>query len=34
MPLQIKENERIIENKDKNIVFIKNLEKLSCLYIE
>jgi len=33
MPLQIKENERIIENKDKNIVFIKNLEKLSCLYI-
>lgn len=34
MPLQIKENERIIENKEKNISFIKNLEKLSCLYIE
>jgi len=34
MPLQIKENEKLIENKEKNLVFIKNLEKLSCLYIE
>lgn len=34
MPLQIKENDRIIESKEKNMTFIKNLEKLSCLYIE
>ena len=34
LPLQIKENEKLIENKEKNLVFIKNLEKLSCLYIE